>query len=476
MAYITDENAQLKEQQTAGPNQGPVSTSAAPNAGPAGSKTPTGAVGNKAPAQPFTNLQSYLTANAPQIQNQANTIAGNLGTQYGEVQNAIDTGVGGFKNDVAAGYTAPNAQVVQQAAENPTEFVKDHGNVDAFQKQLNNAYTGPSNFESTDQYGGLNAKVDKASQNAKLFDSSAGIQTYFQNTGNNRTKGENVLDATLLRGSPEAIQKVKGASSQFSQLPEYLSGTVDTANQDVTAAKKAAQESADYASNRFIGSGGVAPSFQSELDALLPEAQQKINTYNSGVNQNREALNPLNTTLNSFNESSGLGVSNPLTEYLSQQPYTKAATLSNVASGGQYSKDAALEQLLGDLYNPRLNPNESGQAGTFNVPELSHPDIKNLVHQIALEGTNKQSDYLKTQPAMGPAAGLDINKLFGTSLGDTKFVDLSPDALSLHSLYDTHMPAYQKFINALQLSNPDIFGQVKLNGEATNPGNYIQLS
>lgn len=364
MAYAIDPQ-QKQNDQPQGTSSIPVPTSSAPGAGPTGSKTPTGVASNQQSAQPFTNLQAYLSANAPQVAQQANTIATGLTNQYGQVQNDINSGVGQFNQQVQGGYTPENASVVQQAAANPTQFASDPNNVKAFQSQLNDQYTGPTNFEGTAGYQSLNNEVTQDAANANLVNTPAGLQTYLQQSEVNPTQGENTLDSVLLQSSPDAIQQVTKAAQPFSQLPQYLSSQVATADQGVTAGQTGAQQAA---TNAAAAMNPVVSDFRNTISGLVPAAQTKQNAYNAEVAQNQQALNPLNTAYNSFNSGTTIPLSNPLTQYLNEQAMVAPASLPTIATSPQYAEDAALAQLMGQSYNSMLDQANVGQAGTFNVP------------------------------------------------------------------------------------------------------------
>lgn len=406
MAYMTDEQKDQQPNAAATPAvpgaggtgaQAPM-TSAGPGAGPTGAKgAPTGAATNTAAAQPFTNLNAYLTANAPQVQNQANTIAGNLTSQYGQTQNDINAGTSAFNQQVAGGYAAPNAQVVQQAAADPTNFAQTPGNVAAFQGQLNDQYTGPANFEGTTGYADLNNEVTTNAANAAQVNTLPGLQTYLQGTEKNPTQGENTLDSVLLNQSPNAIKTVQSAAAPFSQLPDYLAGNVTTSDQSVSNAQSQAAQAAQAANSAFLGPNGIAPAFQNTLNTQLTNAGTSRDAYNAALNANQTKAQAAQIALNNelpaatqqytgnvanignstsaaaldariaalIDPSSSLA---SLQSYLNPNPITQPPTLADTANSGQYAEDAALQQLLGQLYNPSLDQANVGQAGSFNVP------------------------------------------------------------------------------------------------------------
>lgn len=380
MAFVgsTPEEEQKNNQGQPGQNplsqQAPVSTSSAPGAGPgaAPASSASGAVAsNQASPQPFTNLQAYLTANAPQIEGMGGQIAGKINEGYGKVQNDITAGTEGFKNQVSGGYAAPNADVVNQATSNPTQFVSDPNNVKAFQAQLNNQYTGPSNFEGSDYYANLNKEVQDAAGKANLVNTPSGMQTYLQGIEQNPTAGDTTLDQVLLYGSPTALNTVKGAASQAAGLPDYLSSVIPGQNQSVQDAIAAANASREAARGKLSETG---TNFASDLQKRVDEAQKNYSLYNQDVGQLRGTAQDINSQIQAYlaaNPNLKLDRSNNyLQPWMDLGEATNAPNAGNVAGAGDYATQAALAQLAGDsgLFNGPLDQSGASQAGTFGLP------------------------------------------------------------------------------------------------------------
>ena len=461
MAFAPDPNQPAEQNLPGATGMQPVPTSAAPGAGPGGStKAPTGAPNQQAPAQPFTNLHSYLTANQPQVQQQADTIAGNLTNQYGQVQSDINAGTTAFNNQVGAGYAPDNPTLIQQAAANPAQFVQTPGNTQAFKSILNDQYSGPSNFEGTAGYTSLNNEVTQDAANAALVNTPAGLQTYLEGSETNPTQGENLLDSVLLNQSPAAIQEVQAAATPFSQLPTTLANDVTTADQGVTSAQAAATAAQQDAQNSI---NPTVTAFEQALASEVPAAQAQENAYNQTVNANAAALNPINTALNSFDESTGLNVTNPLTAYLAQQPVTTAANSANVATPAQYAEDAALAQLLGTGYTPQLNQANAGEAGTFSVPTAQTENAQSLAQQIADAatqaewGTVANSEFDNSANPETYQQLLNNNQSIGDQMGAT--TPAAQESLVLAGNvpgWSTTDP-YETLLNYLQQFNPSGF-------------------
>lgn len=362
MAYVNDENDKNAAPETPDATAA-LTTSSAPGAGP-GAQTKGGAP-QSTPAQPFQNLQAYLGANQPQVNQQASQIAGNLTNQYGETKQAIDEGLQGFNQQIQGGYAAPNQDVVNQAVNNTTQFAQDPNNVKAFQALYNDQYTGPGDFESTTGYGDLNAKVNKAVGNADLLKTNQGLQTYFQGKNPNSTKGGSILDSVLLQGTPEASQKIREAAKPLSTLSDYLNTGTSTANQNITNAQKTAQDTSAAVRNQFTGEGGIIPNWEKSLTSNATQAEKQRQDYNNALNGYlsksagiTQSFNPLFDALER-NGVSPVNLNLPKAEF-SNIP----ATVGNVAS----QQDVELQNALGKLTGNNINLVDPNQAGTFKNP------------------------------------------------------------------------------------------------------------
>lgn len=435
MAYAIDPNQQQQQQgqgvpgQSATQSSAPVPTAGAPGAGPTGAKTPTGAASPTSAAQPFTNLQAYLTANAPQIQSQANTISGNLTNQYGQVMNDIGAGTQAFNQQVSQGYTPENTQMVQQATTAPSTFVQDPNNVTAFQSQLNDQYVGPTNFEGTTGYSGLNSEVTDAAANADLFNTPSGLQTYLQGTEKNPTPGISMLDSVLLQQSPEAIQQVQKAASPFSQLPQYLSDQVTTADQGVGTAtanaNKAAQDSQTALLNAITGINQTVGGEQTN-------AQNSVNSYNNLVNPYNGQLTSDLTTINNAPANFGWKPLTPDQAWFNAsvpgaQPVS-AANPAAVASSQDYATEAALSQLAGQYAGSfpamTLNPSQASLAGTFTAPPTAIDDA------ALLQSLQDAQNWVNTTQFQVPGngnVGPGVYSLSGQNPSDPRYAAIYGD-------------------------------------------------
>ena len=293
MAFVANNQTVDQNQNLTAPS-GTTSPNPLSNIPPAqtGGSTGVGTSGGGAPntASPkqfgsaATNLGAYLTENAPQVQGQANTIAGNLNNTYGQVNTDLGNAVGGFNQQVASSYQPQNQTLLQQEQSNPTAFAGDAGNVSAFQGQLNDVYNGPQNFESTTPYSNIQNEVGQAVTTAGQWNTPGGISAAVQASEPNATPGISGLDSALLQGTPSAISTVQQAAQPFQNLTGYLANDVTAADQGVANAQQTAQQVAAAANAQLTGQ---------EQGLTAQEAADNQAAYNTANTQYQNLLSEL---------------------------------------------------------------------------------------------------------------------------------------------------------------------------------------
>lgn len=376
MAYIPQQIPE-KEQ-----NQFGLKTDTTPNpippqtGGSAGtaSQGPGGAPGQATSTQFGSNaskLSDYLKANEPQVNEFGQKVAQNLTNDYNSTLSAVDTGFQDFGQQVNQGYTAPNQDIVNQAVQNPTEFVNNPENVSQFQSLYNDEYKGPQNVESWQPYSDINSKVNQSVQNAGLTKDFSGLGSYLNNfmgTGQN-TKGMQTLDTALLQRSPTARTAIETAAQPFQGLSDYLTGKVKSGNENVASAKDTANQTKQNAQNQFIGQGGVIPTLQNDISNRLTQTRgQQSNAVDQAIinYQNGEAT-PQDLQLLGFNPddlgdkalsnqwqvgkalNTDYGVPTDWSSFFTKQsPDVIYGSPGSVATPEEIAKSQALSQLTGN--------------------------------------------------------------------------------------------------------------------------------
>lgn len=446
---INEENQTAPQGQTTNNPQGqpPPQMGGSAGAGTAGGGAKGSATGT--PTQfgsSASKLGDYLSANAPQIGAQADKVAGTLNTQYGNLNQGITNAANQFQQQVQGGYAAPNQDVVNQAKQNPTNFVSNPNNIKAFQAQYNDQYTGPQNFESFQPYSQIQGDVQNAVKQGNLLGTQPGLQSYLQGQQKNPTTASSTLNSLLLSGNPEANQKVQNAANQFNTLTGQLETAKTGANQSVQDAQKAAQDAATYAKGQF---DPYAQNFNTDIQNNASQAEAQRQAYNQSLAANQSAANTgrqnlLNTKqtalapVEAFWAKQGQWAPqskdalttirqlfNPNTSQYDQilggKMNNTLATTANTATTPQYAQANALSQLLGTNYTSPLDQTLASQAGTWQTPgTLPSNDAANT-------NAVNQGNYIK-----------DLSSLYSSPSGVT-FMNANPqaEASQLANMYQT---------------------------------------
>ena len=230
-----------------------------------------------------SKLSDYLSANQDQVQGMANQVAGGLGDQFNSVKGGIDQAAQTFGGQVQGGYTPSDPNLLSQVQNNPTQAASDPNDIKSFQSQLNDQYTGPTSFEGSQPYAGVQEGITNAVQQAGQLNTYPGLSTYLQNNyETNATPGQNTLDSVLLQGNQPAYQTVQSAAAPFASLPDYLNSTAQTQDQAVQAAQAAAPAAQQAAQAALTGATG---NLTNAVNQEYGTAQQQVGNYNQQVQQ-----------------------------------------------------------------------------------------------------------------------------------------------------------------------------------------------
>src|SRR6185437_5998988 len=242
----------------------PVSTGGSGGAGSTGGGTGAGAsvspVAQNSPTQQSAtpDVSSYLDANQAGSAQLGNQVASNLTSNYNAVKGGIDQSAQSAQQSAQSGYVPENTQLIQQVAANPTAAAADPNQLSAYQAQLNDTYSGPTNW--TD-FGTQQGNVASAQQYAGLANTPGGLNVYAQQVeGQNngpQSQGINSLDTALLSGTPSAMSTIKAAADPYSTLNDYINSQNMAVGNAITSGQNAAKQTAQDASNALIGPNGT---------------------------------------------------------------------------------------------------------------------------------------------------------------------------------------------------------------------------
>lgn len=467
--YNNGANATGKSVNTPGQaNIGSGAGGGAPVGSGQGSQTNVTPAGNNpvstAPQQKPATVQDYLGANKEQGNQLGQQFQSNLNAVGAKDTKAIDDAASSVKNQVQAGTTAYDPNVVNKAVSDPTKVANDPGQLQSFLKQWNASYTGPSSFEGTDDYTKANSAATDAQTHATEVGDAGGRKQILQDDYGVYGQGNKGLDQTLLQNS-DNFGKVLDTGKQLSSLPDYLAGKATDVN---TAATKAADDTAAAKKNTQDLFANSLTNFQTGLNnKVTADQQQATSTVNqvkadlaSGdaskvmADLNKSDLSPSDRmTIFSYLDqmNKDYGAKPDLTNFYTYNPATDINPAS-AASKDDFAKAAALQKLTGVDYSGVLNPADVSKAGSWNNVSTGFqtPSIKNY-----LQGGLKQ---------------LDTELLGKTNLGDVFAKMNLPNILNTKAAADqgTGTQAAQQLIAAAQ--------RLGVKGGGSNPNNLDQLA
>lgn len=430
MAFVDDQQ-DPQNPETGTPDQAQPQTSSGSSANASVASSPstnpqgTTAVPNATQAPPVQNLQAYLQANAPQALGMGQNIAKQLEGGYQAVNKDIGNAQQQFEGEVSKSAAPSNAQdIVSQAAQNPTQFVKDPNNVSQFQKVQNANYTGPSNFEGSNYYSNLNSEIQHAQQQAPDISNPANIQQLVRGQERNPTAGQSNLDTLLLQQSPGGVAAIKSATAPYATLGDTLKGLASSQNQKISDTKAGVDKAKASVPNAFLtGQNAVVPTWENALNQKVQTAAGDYANQGTKINALTQAINAGDLSKLSPDQLAGLGISADQAAYLmnakgqlgnfssapapatSYTPGTlnpQAPNSATVASSEDYAMQQALESLLGTGFtNAPLNDEQSNLAGTYNpVGTKGTFDPSGYSSNIA-------NTFLKTLQTGGWATGIN---------------------------------------------------------------------
>jgi hypothetical protein len=412
------------------------------------------------PTQNFATVQDYIGANQAQGEDLGQKVTSSLDQSATADQGAIAGAVNNTSNEINSGTVNDNTDLVNEAVATPTAVTNSPDQLNDFLGQWNAAYTGPSSFETSDQYNTAAAANTDAQQKQAEVATPGGQQQLLNSQFGVYGQGNQGLDQALLTNSSydPALQAEAG---NFQNVQDYL--TNQAAGLD-TAATNAAATTAATKTNTQDAFTNNLTNFQNQINAETTAAQAPAQATNaqyqtdlasgnvpavtadlqaSGATPAQIAdvtsyLKTLNTNYNVTPNLASLDTFNPATDI----------TNANAASAQDYANAAAYGQLTGTDYTGVLNPANASEAGT--APN-------------ATSGLNGQTvdAYLKSQLGTQDAALLQTPaNISGILSGATSATDAAAlaqkyvDAATRQGQTYANSPALQQMMKAA--SSPQI--------------------
>lgn len=365
----------------------------------------------------WTNLQSYLDANAGQGDQVGSQIAGSVNQQGQTAQNDINNASSDFTNNVNANTVQQDstgvAKDISDATGAKAGSTQDPNDVSNFQSQANASYGGPTDFTQDQYYGQAQQDANTATQAADETGSEAGREVLLGDQYNNASQngynqGEQNLDQMLLENSSGAQAALSPLASQWGGLNTAL-GTAATSGDAAAAAGVTTDQATAAAANQALQAGIATgtTNINSELtagqaaqDANYQAIEQGLENGNLsaaqlqalGLTPGQQDYGVTNTQIASFLNPEGAPLN--VNQTATTDNYAEAAALAALASGQSYASTANLG-LTGTA------PASAAPGPTYNVGGFN-ADVS--VNQASLQQADKTQSN-----AIYQALGQDAN-------------------------------------------------------------------
>lgn len=330
------------------------------------------------PKQDFATVQDYLGANKPQGEDLGQKFTSSLDTSANQEKSTIGQSAQQAQNDITAGTTNYDANLVNSAVSNPTDVANNSDQLGSFLKQWNASYTGPSSFETATSYTPAAAAANEASQKQAEVGTAGGQQQLIQDQFGVYGQGNKGLDQAILQNS-SFYPKVQDEANNFKSVQDYLGDNSTNLSNLAQTAQAQTDATKQQTQNAFTGS---LANFKGGLDTRTATARQDANDAIAAEQKALASGDPaqINATLSKI--SPDPAVNKSISDYLSSLDKNYGMipkidpsyfgnpnvdiTNGNVANSNDYAKAAALQKLTGVDYSGVLNPADQSKAGTAN--------------------------------------------------------------------------------------------------------------
>lgn len=408
--------------QTVGSGGGGANTAGGLGTAPGGNMSTITPVAPEQPTQKWATAQDYLKANQPQANILGQKVSESLTGTLGETQKIIGQEAEEAQQEIKAGTTEYNPDIVKTAKETPTEITGSPTKLQDFLKQWNASYTGPTDFASTEHYQPAAQAAQKAKDTATQLGTTGGREELLGKQFGTYGAGNRGLDQAVLQQA-EQYGQIQAMTPQFEKVQDYLkakSGEVGQAAQlgqfTTQAAKNMTQSEVqqgleDFKNQIAAKTGQTQQQANKELQDLRaalinnqPLSDQQLQLM--GIT--REQFNALQDKANKLAEldpnfavpasatapsaagvrtadvkaNAARGTTSPLQQYLTLQNPEAVYNMGNVATPEERAKAEALAQLTG---------------GTSFLPSSSAPGkLANFDYQKALNDYAAKINEIET--------------------------------------------------------------------------------
>lgn len=471
----------------------------------AGQASPQGgaAGGSNQPASSggWTNLNSYLSANADQGQAVGQTLANNVDQSAQNAQGALNQNVSDYNKQYSALPTQEQAHTnIQNTLGNLEQVNSDPSQVSQYQSYLNNSYdygggaSAPSSFQNVkgangqSDYSNTQQAYNTASQNLQNTQSESGrdllLQNQYGSNGQQYNQGEQAFDQLLLQQNPgnqaalnNTYQKYQGSilpganTNGLSNDIYQASQAADTTAQNWKNTSAAIQNEANTALQGSIGSHA------GDVQSQLAKAQAQRDADYQAVAQGLKGNNLTPMQLQQLGLTDGTqtyGVD--MGQFLSQEG--PALNANQTASASDYANAKALQALAsGQTYAQSANLGLGAAPQNSDIP-AAYTFNKGAFTQAI--GQNQENLKTAQQRAMDELSQWDGGpNALAVDYGGKSKLDYWRDALNSYHPGDDHFNAnlmthnwsgIQKAVSDYDAANAKYSGAIKAARPGADPG------
>ncbi len=446
MAFVTNMSDEDKKDQQGGPVSpggagNTIQTSPGSGVGAVGGTSTSG--GAPQSGGQFASLNQYVNANQGQAAPLSGQITSGIGQQYNQLQNQNQNVLSGISGQVDKGYTKQNQDILSQESQNPVSFASNPTNIQSFQGQLNDKYTGPQNAESTGEYSGQLANVNNAiSQGNAQVGTDTGRQQLLRQYEKAPTAGVTGLNSAILAQDPNAQKNIEQAYQPFSNLVSGLQTGAQGINTQIGNAQNEAQNASQTANKQIQDQvSGLNTNVGNELKTATGQYQKYTDMANnlgstlqqgklegaSGVDQGLQDFmqNNINPWVSQY--APGQSVSYNFANAIPQLANVSAPTLANAATQQDMDAYNALNQLSGTQQASPLqglalsSPFKAPTMPTVDNKALAGDIYSGLSHLPANVSSNPYHQYLDLLASLNNYQGLpNTGGPFGPGYGGSK--------------------------------------------------------
>lgn len=421
-------------------------------AGQSGATTPGGsATAGQQPTSSgsWTNLNSYLSANADQSQGMGQTLANTVGQSAQAAQGALSQNVNDFQNQYSSLPTQAQADTnIQSTLANPYQDTAGSAPVTQYQGYLNNSYSygnpqadgttatsaNPATLQTINGASGQNDYTNTqnayttASNNLADTQSESGrdilLQNQYGSSGQQYNPGEQSFDQLLLQQNPSNQQALQSVYDQYNPTVGADTNTADAAfgtskdlynaNNDATAYNQGWQGTlGNIQTDAQNALQGAITSDTSDLSGRLTSSQSSrdadYQAIQSGIASNQLTADQLqslgvspgtatyNVSGSPYLSPEGLPLN--LNQVATDQDVANANALQLLAAGQSYGQSANLGLLPGGIQaaSPEYTFNNTGFGQATTAAQQSY---QNQIASLAasLQGPQAQLALLQSDP------------------------------------------------------------------------------